>query len=376
MDALVSSMNELESVDRVAVQDVLYSDYAVNGQDSDSEGQLIPYGREDNRYLFFTEDLSAYLEETPDMTPGEVYVSPSMVSMFGIKTGDEICFSIMRGQPPEVFSVRGFYEDPFMGSSIIGMKGFLIDETDYHRILEAVREAGIDALARDGAMLHIFQSADDPLSVSQLNSMINTSTRLPEYMEFLHSADAISGFMLILQNAFGGLMAAFAAVLLAAVLVVLGHSIASSVEDDYVNMGILKTIGFTVGKLRRIQMLQYLIPILSGLGLGIFLAVFLSRIAAQTTLTVTGIRIPSVLPLGACVLCYTLIIFLLAGFLVMKTGKINQISPMKAIRGEAFSTQRSDRPEGRRGLLFRTKPDPAFLSGCRGYRRIHEDWEY
>ena len=91
---------------------------------------------------------------------------------------------------------------------------------------------------------------------------------LPQYLEFLHSGNAIAGFMLILQNAFSGLLAAFVVVLIFVVLIVLGHGIGSSVEADYVNMGILKTIGFTGGKLRRIQLAQYMLVILTGMVFG------------------------------------------------------------------------------------------------------------
>ena len=87
---------------------------------------------------------------------------------------------------------------------MIGMKGFLISEADYSGIIQTIRDTGIDALARDGAMLHIFQADTngEGVTVSQLNQLINENTELPQYLEFLHSGNAIAGFMLILQNCF------------------------------------------------------------------------------------------------------------------------------------------------------------------------------
>jgi putative ABC transport system permease protein len=234
--------------------------------------------------------------------------------------------------------VKGFYEDPFMGSSMIGMKGFLISEADYSGIIQTIRDTGIDALARDGAMLHIFQADTngEGVTVSQLNQLINENTELPQYLEFLHSGNAIAGFMLILQNAFSGLLAAFVVVLIFVVLIVLGHGIGSSIEADYVNMGILKTIGFTGGKLRRIQLAQYMLVILTGMVLGILAAVYVSRIVSAATLTTTGIRIPTDLPAAWCFLISGLLFLVLTGFIVFKTGKLKRITPMKAIGGEAF----------------------------------------
>lgn len=338
MDALADNIADLEAVGNVDTQVVIYSDYTVNDQDSDSEGQLILHGTEDRRYKFFEDELSGYRGDIPEIRPGEIYVSPSMISMFGVQIGDEIRFQVARGGQAADFTVKGFYEDPFMGSSMIGMKGFLISEADYSGIIQTIRDTGIDALARDGAMLHIFQADTngEGVTVSQLNQLINENTELPQYLEFLHSGNAIAGFMLILQNAFSGFLAAFVVVLIFVVLIVLGHGIGSSIEADYVNMGILKTIGFTGGKLRRIQLAQYMLVILTGMVLGILAAVYVSRIVSAATLTTTGIRIPTDLPAAWCFLISGLLFLVLTGFIVFKTGKLKRITPMKAIGGEAF----------------------------------------
>lgn len=96
-----------------------------------------------------------------------------------------------------------------------------------HAALGLIHNAGIDALARNGAMLHIFSQEECHLTVSGLNSLLNEQTALAEYTESVHSKDAIAGFMLILQNVFSGILLAFVLVLLFVVLIVLSHSIYS-----------------------------------------------------------------------------------------------------------------------------------------------------
>lgn len=108
----------LDVVERVESQHVIYADYTIKEQESDSEGQLIPLAKGEKRYRFFYENLSGYREKIPEFAPGEIYVSPSMVSMFGFQRGDEIHFAIARSGGIFSFQVKGFYEDPFMGSSI------------------------------------------------------------------------------------------------------------------------------------------------------------------------------------------------------------------------------------------------------------------
>ena len=329
---LTDSIESLTEVERTEVQSIVFSNYTAKGQESDSEGQLITYSPSENRYKFFTDDLSGYTKQPDRISKGDIYVSTSMVSMFGLNIGDEIIFPIARAGKNAVFTVKGFYEDPFMGSSMIGMKGFLICEADKEEILSVIQNSGIDALARGGAMIHIFSSAD--LNESELNGIINKNTVLTQYAEFVHGKNAIAGFMLILHNAFCGLLLAFAAVLLSVTAVVLGHSISSTVETDTVNMGILKTVGYTSFKLRLFQLIQYLIGIMLGMFLGLVLSFPLSRLANSMTLTTVGFRIPSAPPIARIALSFTLILFLLTGFILFKTRRIGKITPMAAIRSE------------------------------------------
>ncbi len=331
---LQDSIEALDEIECVETQSLIYANYRANGLESDSEGQLITYIPAENRYRFFTDDLSGYIEQPESILPGEVYVSPSIVSMFGIGIGDEIIYPIARAGWNLTLTIKGFYEDVMMGSSMIGMKGFLISDSDRQTALEMIKNAGIDALARDGAMLHIFPKEENRLTVSELNRLLNEQTALTEYTESVHSKAAMAGFMLILQNVFSGLLAAFALVLLFVVLIILSYSIGSAIAFDFVNMGILKTIGLTGIQLRFLQLAQYLIPIVLGFAAGFLLSVPLGGIVTDTTITTTGVRIPAIPPAFVMMAVYILIVMLLVGFIFIRTKQVGRITPMKAIRGE------------------------------------------
>lgn len=329
---LKNSIEALDEIERVETQSLIYSNYTANETESDSEGQLITYIPAENCYRFFADDLTGYTKQPESILPGEVYVSPSMVSMFDIKPGDEITFPIARAGKNLTLTVRGFYEDVYMGSSMIGMKGFLVSEADRATMLDLIHNAGIDALARDGAMLHIFPAKESGLTVSELNSLLNEQTALAEYTESVHSKETIAGFMLILQNAFSGILLAFVLVLLFVVLIVLSHSISSTIASDFVNMGILKTVGLDSMKLRLLQLLQYGIPAALGLMIGFLLSVPLGGMVTNATLTTTGVLIPKTPSLLFMVIAF--ISILLALFIFIRTRRIGKITPMKAIRGE------------------------------------------
>lgn len=338
IEALTNEIENLPDVKQVEIQSLIYSDYIINGQESDSEGQLITFDPEENRYNFFMNDLSGYTKEVPEIKSGEIYVSPSLISMFNGNIGDEISFPIARQGKNATFTIKGYYEDPFMGSSMIGMKGFLICKSDRAKMLQIIQSTGIDTLAKDGAMLHIFMKENSPITVSELNRLLNENTNLPQYTEFVHSKNVISGFMLILQNAFCGIMLSFAVVLFAVVMVVLGHSLGGTIEADFVNMGILKTLGFTSEKLKYIWISSYIGVIFLGMILGLAISVLFSNFLGRITLTTTGILIPTALPLGICIILFVIVILLLVLFIISKISSIDDITPMKTIWDEIANT--------------------------------------
>ena len=339
MEFLLESIREQEGVEDATVQRLIFSEYEANGVESDSEGQLIPWISAEigiptrSRYRFFENSLSEYAKAPEEIGEQEVYVSPSMKSMMDLEPGDAITFPIARGGRNISLTVAGYYEDPFMGSSMIGMKGFLISEKTYEKILSIIEESGMDALARNGSMIHI--ETAEGITVSEMNRVLTTDTPLSMYTEFIHSAETIAGFMVVLQNAFSALFAAFAVVLLGAAMAVMGHSISGLVEQEWKNFDILKTIGFTGKQLAGQVMMQYMAAVGSGVVLGMLLAVPVSGQISRLMVTTTGVLLPICFPILPSMGVLTILLLLSAGFCVLCLGRLGRISPMAAIRREA-----------------------------------------
>ena len=195
---LTDEIDSLDTVEITGVQKLIYSEYEANGQESDSEGQLVVYEPGNYAYRIFLDDLSRYQAGEAAIHSGELYAPISLRSMFRAEIGDEISFSVARNGVEQTFTIKGWFEDPFMGSSMIGMKRFLICDGDYEEIIRKLSESGIDGLARDGFMIHIFKNRDSEISIAEWNAMLNLETQLPQFAEFTHSRSAIEGFMLTL----------------------------------------------------------------------------------------------------------------------------------------------------------------------------------
>lgn len=338
IENLAQEITAINEVERVNVQNITYSNYTINDISSDSEGQLIAYNATSYPYKIFTDNLSGYKEEPTEIKAGEIYLSPSLASAFQVQIGSEIQFSITRQGDKKAFIVKGYFEDPFMGSSMIGMKSFLISQLDKEEIQQQVQGAGIDAIARNGAMVHIFKAKESTISSGEFSSIINKQTSLPQYAEFAHSKATILGFMLLLQNIFTGVLVAFVVVLTLVAMVVLSHNINSTIDEDRVNMGVLKTLGYTGKNLQGVQLIQYAIVALTAILFGLFSSIWLIDIVLSMTILTTGMSIPNGISLGLSGLSCIVVFLILMGFVYFKTIRIGKITPLEAIsKGSATS---------------------------------------
>lgn len=222
-ESMAEEIESIPDVDKVICQPLIFAGYEVNGGYSDNEGQLVVYDGS-VPYRFITREGKAL--PVPEIEQGTVYISPAMRSVFDVETGDTIQFEISRKDGVVSLRVAGYFADAFMGSSMIDMKSFLINEEDYADIQEMISSAEkIDVLGREGAMLHIFQSVGSSLLAADFHREMWEKTDVSLYTEFTYRQDSILNYMLLLQNILSGFLMAFCAVLLIVCVIVTGHSL-------------------------------------------------------------------------------------------------------------------------------------------------------
>ena len=209
---LSETISALWDVDRVTAQPLIFTGYAIKGSHSDNEGQLLtPDGTVP--YHFIDEDGKRL--ESVEIKPGEVYISPAMRSSYDVAVGDTVTFELSRKDGIRELTVAGYFEDAFMGSSMIDMKSFLVNADDWNEMRTVVDTAAeVDALGRSGAMLHIFQSEDSALSMQEFQKELSESSDIALYTEFSYRQESIQSYMILLQNILAGFLIAFSIVLL------------------------------------------------------------------------------------------------------------------------------------------------------------------
>ena len=357
-DELAAQVEALEEVEKAEVQEMIaFHRYFVQGQTEGVAGSIHLLSWEDcgKNYQVYDEDMEGLQEMPEKLRDGEVYVSPSFCALYDVQTGDTLELLAKEGGTAKVFTIKGFFEDPVAGSAMMGMKQMLVTENDMQTLSGMLDEAGKYAQGERYNVFHLFRVKDSVLSDGEFQKIVNTGTDLAAEAGFSYSKETIMGFMLILYHIFAGFLLVFVMVLLVVAMLIIGHSISSGIEQNYMNMGILKAIGYTQHDLRVVWLLQYLIVIVCGMGIGIPVSSFAVRKNNRLTITVTGLFVPSDIPIGRSLLALGVILLVMMAFICMKTAKIGRITPIRAIRGGAedvYFKSRFMAPIRKRGLHF------------------------
>lgn len=334
LEGMTEQIRSVDAVEKVERQQAVMVNYRVNGHDGGGNGIITAYGSEGYDYYIYNKSLTGKEEEPEDLKEGEVYVSPAFCSLYDAEIGDSFEVEITGEQDVACYTIRGFFEDPMAGSAMMGMKTILMNETDMQRLMDRLEAAGEQAIGGAASMLHIYQKADSTLQSGEFRGLLNDKTDISA-STFAYQKSAITGFMLLLQDVFSGFLLVFVGVLLVVAMIVIGYGISSSIEQDYVDMGILKALGFTKRDLKISQSAQYLAVVLAGMLLGVPVSAAAVGVINKMTVTATGLMIPETLPVTYCIAALGTILLLLTGFIGVQTGKIGKITPIRAIRGGA-----------------------------------------
>ena len=294
-EELVSERESVADVGKAVSQPLIFAGYEIKGEYSDDEGQLLVY---DGNIPYRFRDGQGEQVTVESVKKGEVYISPAMRSAFAIDIGDTIRFELTRKNEYKDFVVAGYFEDAFMGSSMIDMKSFLISSGDRADIEEALRSASAGGvLARSGAMIHIYGDSSSGSSDRELQRSVLIGMAMEGYSRIgditgyiwcyhyiLEDGSVRDTVMKYLQEHYQGvdvhtnswsgldgivsLMHLLIVVIyvLAAVFILITVSLATGrlLRSEAGNMAVYKSMGISSGRLKRSFALRFLLVVLAG----------------------------------------------------------------------------------------------------------------
>lgn len=333
-DKIIKNIGKCDAVQEVKAADVVYlllkdcngkggnSSFVLNDTDS-----VLTY----DQYDVDNKMTDRRLEK------GEVSVPFSFIGMYDCKIGDTVELGNDNGS--YTFKVASFFEDPYMGSSVMGIKTILISDEDFADLKAKAAEDHRSGLEDDkrsfelSKLIIIDKKPGLDLTEMEFERELNNVSDFASYCWITLSKEQAGSYMLLMTKVFSAVLLIFVVLLLVAAMIVLGHNIGSSIEMDFVNIGILKAVGMTNASVKLALLAGYMCTVAAGLFAGIPLAIPILKIINSATRSSSGLEVPSDINVGL-VLCVILAILLLvAAFIMLKTRRISEATPIKAIRG-------------------------------------------
>lgn len=323
--SIIDSIKENPDVTGVSATDCVNSGKAsVDGYETYQMGMIYPDSHKVYRVL--NENFNGYIENPEPLGEGEIYLPYSFTGLYkGVKIGSEMVFGDEETQYK--FKVKGFIEESNFGSAVIGTKRYFVSDKDFEKIHEnadgkyfaKIIDAGID-LCEGADYFAVKKALDDSCGISDKSALIISSDETTAYTKLY--SDTGSNILLV-----------FLILLITIVIISMWHSISTSVEMEYVNLGILKSQGFTSGKIRLVYILQYVFAELIGAVIGLILSIPLTMALGRLFQPITGLITATDVSILKCAAISLGIIILCGVFVILATRKVSRISPVRAISG-------------------------------------------
>lgn len=323
--SIIDDIKENPDVTGISATDCVNSGKAsVDGYETYQMGMIYPDSHKVYRVL--NENFNGYIENPEPLGEGEIYLPYSFTGLYkGVKIGSEMVFGDEETQYK--FKVKGFIEESNFGSAVIGTKRYFVSDKDFEKIHEnadgkyfaKIIDAGID-LCEGADYFAVKKALDDSCGISDKSALIISSAETTSYTKLY--SDTGSNILLV-----------FLILLITIVIISMWHSISTSVEMEYVNLGILKSQGFTSGKIRLVYILQYVFAELIGAVIGLILSIPLTMALGRLFQPITGLITATDVSILKCAAISLGIIILCGVFVILATRKVSRISPVRAISG-------------------------------------------
>ncbi len=335
------------------VETIVAENVNLNGKDS-SNSVFLQELRED--YKLFNEKGTAYYDKVKELNSGELYISKGMQSNYSLEIGNTITINFL--DQVYKFKVSGIIEDPELGASVIGWKNIFISHEDY---LKLKTQDALYSLSKPGEnksalvdQLYIYKMDECYLTDGRFARQINLDTGILDMCYGTITKETLINYTYLFPKIICLILTVFVVFLMIVVLVIMCHSVSTGIEMEYTAIGIMKSLGFSKGKIRIVLASQYVLAQIIGAVTGILPAIILCRFLSQVFVPITGIIPTNSVAAGKC--SFFIIGMILISVLCMYviTGKIAKVSPVIAISGgnnEIYFDSRIKAPVSKKILL-------------------------
>lgn len=343
-DELRQSVENSSLVEKVEYANALATNGIEIGEISD--GNPFFMMEMSDQIKLFNSDADGFEESAPELKSGEIYLPLGPKYKYDCNVGDTVKLYLIGDNTAE-FTIKGFVQEPVCGTMMMGIKHIFISHEDFQKYYNLCKPLETEDTHIDCTIMSIHQAADSDLSPAKFQRQLNMETMIVDYSAFTLNKAQTLNFTTLLPDMLLDVVLVFAILLFVTVLIVMSHSIGTEIEIDYTTLGVLKSQGFTKGRIRTVILLQYLTAEVTGIILGCIAAIPLERLISSVFTFVIGV-LPDTGISVVKTLLFTIVIFIASIILIfIKTGKIAKISPVRAISGgreEIYFSSRLNMP--------------------------------
>ncbi|MBP3234513.1 MAG: ABC transporter permease [Eubacterium sp.] len=357
-EELMDKVKAQDSVDHIEVHDALVGVNSTVGDKKDGNGYFIqkmldtvPIYNDDCTELIMP-DSPEY--KTMSLRRGEIYVPYGVKGKLNAEVGDKIEFDFLNSH--ESFIIKGFVQEAYMGSNIIGYKLIFLNDEDFDELYKSNVESIINP-DEDGWVagkeVFVFPGEKANESSDIFLRDISLKTKLNDMANSVITRDTSEHYTGMFIEVILAVITGFAILLFGIFLIVAGHNISTEMEIEYRNLGILKSQGFTDKKIQLIYVIQYLIVELAGIILGVIVSVPCERIMSKVFFSLTAILPDKSVPIKESLIFTGLLFVITIIYIYIFTRKVKKNSPVKAItngREDFFFESRLNAPVRKAGL--------------------------
>lgn len=318
-------LNNHPEVTKVEKENVIWmsmNSVKVRYGDSDMSTELIIFNRETEREF----GQIQIIESLADEQSGDIYLPYLFKLEGGYKLGDSFTISYMNDNYS--YRVAGFFETAML-SRPGGLKFFLPD-ADYKQLYEQIGEV-------EGGVQLAVQLANKEKTIELLNAFnlqfpdLNNDASKPLFFQV--DIQTVKEVLSMTINIITMILIAFAAIIVIVTLIVIQYRVSSNVTEGIVNIGVLKSIGYTSAQIISFTVIQFsIISIIASL-LGVAVSYAVIPIFGTIVTSLSGMIWISKLHVIIDAVSVAVIVILVLLVTVISSLRIKGLAPVTALRG-------------------------------------------
>ena len=347
-DDLLSSVENHSSVKDVNVKESVLAS-GCSYKDAEVVGGVFMLKLTDD-YRLLNDDLNGYADEVPEINKGEIYITHGLSVSLGCGIGDTIKLNTVTGE--KEFTVKHFIIEPVFGYITTSYNMAFISDEDFDILQKEAVEYSTEQFVGDIRVIDIYK-ANESISDNDFATQLNSDTGIIDFAEASMPKSILNYYCNLMPDMILSVLLAFILFLVIIVLIVMGHSISTSIEMEYTSLGVLKAQGFTKGKIKVILALQYVFAEVLGSVIGIILAIPIVKIFENILQPLTSIPSTNNISILTSILFIVAVVAVSIIFIALMTRKVGKISPMKAISGgknDVYFSNRLNAPITKKAL--------------------------